>query len=98
MDSGPAPVPLPDEQVLQIAGRKLAELSGQWRLEPGPLLKGPGHLGVRVAPRHSDSFRHVDLEILLDVRRAAETTLINAGCAGSTVGWRPGPRGPRFPT
>lgn len=42
--------------------------------EPGPLLKGPGTLGVRSGPRHSDSYRHIDLEFLLNVDRAAETS------------------------
>jgi hypothetical protein len=70
------PAPLPDERVLEIAGIKLAELTGkEWRVEPGPLLKGPGSLGVRLGPRHSDSYRHNDLEFLLNVERAAETSL-----------------------
>jgi hypothetical protein len=31
------PAPLPDERVLEMAGIKLAELTGtQWRVEPGP--------------------------------------------------------------
>ncbi|HEX5303461.1 MAG TPA: DUF6348 family protein [Streptosporangiaceae bacterium] len=66
--------------MLELAGIKLAELTGkQWRVEPGPLLKGPGTLGVRPGPRHSDSYRHYDLEFLLHVGRAAETSL--ADCA-----------------
>ncbi len=70
------PVPLPDERVLEMAGIKLAELTGkQWRVEPGPLLKGPGTVGVRPGLRHSDSYRHFDLEFLLNVDRAAETSL-----------------------
>ena len=77
MDSGPAPLPLRDERVLKIVGRKLADLAGQWQIEPGPLLKGPGTFAVRVASRHSDSFRHVDLEFLLSVNRAAETSLVD---------------------
>ena len=70
------PAPLPDERVLELAGIKLAELTGkQWRVEPGPLLKGPGTLGVRPGHRHSDSYRHYDLEFLLHVGQAAETSL-----------------------
>jgi hypothetical protein len=43
------PASLPDERVLEMAGVKLAELTGQeWRVESGPLLKGPGTVGVRM--------------------------------------------------
>lgn len=70
------PAALPDERVLEMAAIKLAELTGkEWRVEPGPLLKGPGTLGVRLGPRHSDSYRHIDLEFLLNIDRAAETSL-----------------------
>ena len=72
--------PIPDEHVLELAGEKLAELAdelGQWRVVPGPLLKGPGSLGVRVAARDSDDVRHVDLEFLLNVDRAAETSVVD---------------------
>ena len=70
------PAPLPDERVLEMTGIKLAELTGkEWRVQPGPLLKGPGSLGVRVGPRHSDGHGHIDLEILLDVDRPGETSL-----------------------
>jgi hypothetical protein len=76
------PAPLPDERVLEMGGIKLAELTGtQWRVEPGPLLKGPGTLGVRPGPRHSDSYRHFDLEFLLNVDRAAETSLPDCAVA-----------------
>lgn len=34
-------------------------------------------LGVRVAPRHSDSVRHVDLDFMLNVDRAAETSIVD---------------------
>jgi hypothetical protein len=68
--------PLPDERVLELTGIKLAELTGkEWRVGPGPLLKGPGTVGVRLGPRHSDSYRHIDLEFLLNVDRAGETSL-----------------------
>ena len=36
-------------------------------------------MGVRLGPRHSDSYRHIDLEFLLNVDRPAETSL--ADCA-----------------
>ena len=54
MNRGTQLAPIPDERVLELAGEKLAELAGelgQWRVVPGPLLKGPGSLGVRVAAR-----------------------------------------------
>jgi hypothetical protein len=71
------PAALPDERVLEMAGIKLAKLTGKkWRVEPGPLLRGPGTLGVRLGPHHSDSYRHIDLEFLLNVDRAAETALM----------------------
>lgn len=70
-----APAPLADNRVLELAGTRLAELTGEeWRVQDGPLLKGPGSAGVRVGPRHDDSFRHVDLEFLLNVDRD-ETSL-----------------------
>jgi hypothetical protein len=74
--SSAEPAPLPDERVLEMAGIKLAEVTGkERRVEPGPLLKGPGPLGVRLGPRHSDGYCHIDLAFLLNVDRAAETSL-----------------------
>ena len=65
-----APAPLTDDRVLQLVGTHLAELTGkEWRVQDGRLLKGPGSAGVRVGQRHEDSFRHVDLEFLLNVDR-----------------------------
>lgn len=70
------PAPLPDERVLEMTGIKLNELTGkEWRVESGPLPKGPGTAGVRAGPRHSGSHRHIDLEFLLNVDRADETSL-----------------------
>jgi hypothetical protein len=70
------PTPLPDERVLEMTGIKLADLTGkEWQVQPGPLLKGPGSVGVRVGPRHSDSYHHIDLDFLLNVDRPGETSL-----------------------
>ena len=69
MNRSTQPAPIPDERVLELVGEKLAELTGEWRVVPGPLLKGPGAMGVRVGG-HSDNIRHVDLEFLLNVDRA----------------------------
>lgn len=77
MNPGTPSSPVPDERVLEFAGQRLAELAGRWQVVPGPLLKGPGTLGVRVAARDSDNFRHVDLEFLLDIDRAAETSIVD---------------------
>jgi hypothetical protein len=74
----PEPVRLSDERVLEIVGRKLAEMAGEWVLEPGPALKGPGTFAVRVAASHEGDFRHVDLEFLLNADQADQTSL--AGC------------------
>jgi hypothetical protein len=61
--------------VLELAGTRLSQLTGkEWRVQDGPLLKGPGSVGVRIGPRHDDSFRHIDLEFLLNVDRE-ETSL-----------------------
>jgi hypothetical protein len=76
METG-TPAPLADDRVLELAGTHLAELtSKEWRVQGGPLLKGPGTSGVRVGQRHDDSFRHVDLEFLLNVDRE-ETSLLD---------------------
>jgi hypothetical protein len=76
MDSKPPP--LSRERVLEIVAEKLGAMHGEWSLQPGPLLKGPGSLGVRVAEQqHTDNFRHVDLEFLLNVDRPADTSLID---------------------
>src|ERR1700761_1343926 len=89
MTPAPAvPAPLPPERVLQIVGEKLTELRGSWSVEPGPILKGPGTLAVRLGqPPHSDRVRHVDLEFLLNIDRPAETSLID--CA---TGFAPQPQ------
>ncbi|HEV2639189.1 MAG TPA: DUF6348 family protein [Actinocrinis sp.] len=72
------PASLPDEQILEIVGEHLAELSGYpWTLQPGPLLKGPGTVGVRIAAPDVQNFRHVDLEILLNVDNPEETGLVD---------------------
>jgi hypothetical protein len=77
----PEPARLPDERILEIVGETLTDWLDQdgWSLRPGPLLKGPGTSGVRVSEPHDDSFRHVDLEFLLNVDRPDETSLINCG-------------------
>jgi hypothetical protein len=69
------PGPLPAERVLEIVGSKLAEFGSEWVLEPGPLLRGPQTLAVRLGTPHSDSFRHVDLEFLVGVGLPAETVI-----------------------
>lgn len=72
------PSRIPDAQILGIAGEALSEFSGRaWTVEPGPLLRGPGTTAVRLGPPHVDSFRHVDLEFLLDAQQPAGTSLID---------------------
>lgn len=59
-----APVPLPDERVLEMAGITLAEVTGKRRrIESGPVLKGLA-AGHEARARHRDSYRHFDLEFL----------------------------------
>jgi hypothetical protein len=72
----PAPRPLPAERVLEIALPMLAEVGGEWRLTEGPMVRS-GSLGVRVGPAHSDDYRHLDLEILLNVDRPDAPTVID---------------------
>jgi hypothetical protein len=72
-----APESLTDERILQLVGEKLSEFVGPWQVQEGPLLKGPGSLGVAVAPRHVDSFRHVDLDFQLNTALPAETSLVD---------------------
>jgi hypothetical protein len=72
------PAPLPNERVLEIVGESLTKLTGTpWELRDGPLLRGPGSAGVRLGAAHVDSFRHVDLEFLLNVDNPDETSLLN---------------------
>ncbi|MEV0810929.1 hypothetical protein, partial [Micromonospora sp. NPDC050200] len=66
IDPRPTPQPLPAERVLELAAPMLAEVGGEWRLTDGPMLRS-GSLGVRVLPADSDDYRHLDLEILLNV-------------------------------
>jgi hypothetical protein len=83
METG-TPAPLADDRVLELAGTRLAELTGkEWRVQGGPLLKGPGSAGVRVGQRHDDSFRHIDLEFLLNVDRQ-ETSLLDCSTGLAT--------------
>lgn len=76
--AGPGPARLPDERILEIVGEGLAEFSGhEWTVRPGPLLKGPGTVGVRIASADADDFRHVDLEFLLNVANPERTGLVD---------------------
>jgi Family of unknown function (DUF6348) len=71
-----SPEPLTDERILQLVGEKLSEFVGPWQVE-GPLLKGPGSLGVAVGPRHVGDFRHVDLDFQLNTALPIETSLLD---------------------
>jgi hypothetical protein len=53
---------------LELAAPMLVEVGGEWVLTDGPMLRS-GSLGVRVLPTDSDDYRHLDLEILLNVNR-----------------------------
>jgi hypothetical protein len=68
------PAPLPAERVLEIAAPMLAEVRGTWRPADGPMLRS-GSFGIRVPPTDSDDYRHVDLEILLNVDRPDAPTI-----------------------
>ena len=72
----PAPRALPAETVLEIAAPMLAELGGEWRLTEGPMLRS-GSLGVRLNPADIDDYRHLDLEILLNVDRPELPTVVD---------------------
>lgn len=75
-----APARLADERILQIVGESPTGLTGkEWRLVPGPLLKGPGSTGVRMGESHDADYRHVDLEFLLSTEHPDETSLISCG-------------------
>lgn len=72
------PLRLSDERVLEIVGETLTDfVGGEWTMRPGPLLKGPGSVGVRMGTSHDASYRHVDLEFLLSVDHPVQTSLIN---------------------
>jgi hypothetical protein len=73
----PEPARLSDERVLEIVGMKLAGMAGEWVLEPGLLLRGPGTFAVRVAASDEGGFRHVDLEFLLNADQADQTSLVD---------------------
>ncbi|MGW4501314.1 DUF6348 family protein [Micromonospora sp. NPDC004336] len=76
IDPRPTPQPLPAERVLELAAPMLAEVGGEWRLTDGPMLRS-GSLGVRVLPADSDDYRHLDLEILLNVDRPDVPTVVD---------------------
>jgi hypothetical protein len=76
IESPPPPAPLPAERVLAIAAPMLAEVGGEWTLAEGPMLRS-GSLGVRVLPADSDDYRHLDLEILLNVERPDAPTVVD---------------------
>lgn len=81
------PASLPDERILEIVGESLTELTGQeWTVQPGPLLRGPGSVGVRIGAPDIDNFRHVDLEIVLNVDLPEQTGLLDC-----TAGLAPEP-------
>ncbi|GAA0504565.1 hypothetical protein Ade02nite_70320 [Paractinoplanes deccanensis] len=46
----------------------LAEVGGEWTLADGPMLRC-GSLGVRVLPPDTEDYRHLDLEVVLNVDR-----------------------------
>ncbi|MEU8389462.1 DUF6348 family protein [Micromonospora sp. NPDC048843] len=76
IDQRATPQPLPAERVLELAAPMLAEVGGQWLLTEGPMLRS-GSLGVRVLPSDSDDYRHLDLEILLNVDRPDVPTVVD---------------------
>ncbi|WP_329109140.1 DUF6348 family protein [Micromonospora sp. NBC_01699] len=76
IDPRPTPQPLPAERVLELAAPMLAEVGGEWLLTDGPMLRS-GSLGVRVLPSDSDDYRHLDLEILLNVDRPDVPTVVD---------------------
>jgi hypothetical protein len=77
--SPPVSKPLPSQRILELASPMLTDLLGRtWAMESGPLLRCQGStIGVRVAAPHTDSVRHLDLEILLNVDDPAGTSLVD---------------------
>ncbi|MEH1166417.1 DUF6348 family protein [Micromonospora sp. CPCC 205539] len=76
IDPHPTPQPLSPERVLELAAPMLAKVGGEWRLTDGPMLRS-GSLGVRLLPSHSDDYRHLDLEILLNADRPDVPTVVD---------------------
>src|SRR5262249_22848377 len=77
--SPPVSEPLPSRRILELASPMLTDLLGRtWSMEPGPLLRCPGStIGVRGGGPHTDSVKHIDLEILLNVDEPASTSLVD---------------------
>lgn len=60
--------------MLEIAAPMLTELGGTWQLVAGLMLRA-GSVGVRVRPPHTEEYRHLDLEILLNADRPDAPTV-----------------------
>jgi hypothetical protein len=75
-DSGDdQPSGLTAEEKLVLVAERLNEMYGPWTLEPGPVLRGPGEIAIRVGADHTGSPKHLDLNIVLESTRPVETTV-----------------------
>jgi hypothetical protein len=81
------------EMVLTMVAERLSDFGPAWSAEDidGPLLRGPGSVGVILRDNHTDHDAHLDLDLVLNVDRPAETTLSDCvtGYGGDPVSqWR----------
>lgn len=63
------------DATLALVAERLNRLHGTWTLaEPG-VLRGPGRFAVTLGAAHGGGRNHLDLNIIIDTDRAAETTI-----------------------
>ncbi|PZG11968.1 DUF6348 family protein [Nonomuraea aridisoli] len=77
---------LADDVVLGMVAERLSAAMGRhWEVRDG-LAKGPGTLAVLLGADHTGHPAHLDLDFVLDVGRAAETTISDCASGyGATV-------------
>ncbi|GHJ48316.1 hypothetical protein Cs7R123_56580 [Catellatospora sp. TT07R-123] len=68
-----------NREVLTIVAERLSRFGPAWSADDidGPLLRGPGTVGVLLQDNHTDHDNHLDLVLLLNVDRPADTSIVD---------------------
>jgi Family of unknown function (DUF6348) len=64
-------------EILTLVAERMRTFGGEWPATAvtGPLLKGPGTVGIVLRDNHTELDAHLDLDFVLNVDRPAETTI-----------------------